>query len=170
MNQDINAFNDKSKELQDDLTAGLDGVPSDEGNTVPITQGFNRRDIEELKRLARCARAHVNEKDRGDSSFSLRNTLLNAADRAINLASEYDAAGDIFGLKIAQTYADTMINTALSLTPFLGWGKDVYEAISGKNLVTREPLDSFDRTMAILGAATVGIGSMEFPKNQDRVY
>jgi hypothetical protein len=36
---------------------------------------------------------------------------------------------------------------------------DSYEALTGKNLITGEPLDSFERSMAILGLATLGFSS-----------
>lgn len=39
----------------------------------------------------------------------------------------------------------------------VGWGKDCYEAWTGKSLLTGEDRDKVSRTMAIIGAATVGM-------------
>lgn len=57
----------------------------------------------------------------------------------------------------AQLYATELLDLALSVSP-ASWPKDVYEAVSGSNLITGEPMDGFGRTAAILGAITFGSG------------
>jgi filamentous hemagglutinin len=41
----------------------------------------------------------------------------------------------------------------------VSWAKDVYEAVTGKNLVTGDELDRTDYVFAVIGAVTLGIGS-----------
>lgn len=47
----------------------------------------------------------------------------------------------------------------LSSIPVVSWGKDLYESVTGKNLLTGEELDKWDHAAAILGAVTLGVGS-----------
>ena len=46
-----------------------------------------------------------------------------------------------------------------SLTPGISWGRDVYELLSGRDLITGEELDDFEIAMAGLGVVTAGFGS-----------
>ncbi|WP_141735931.1 pre-toxin TG domain-containing protein [Oligoflexus tunisiensis] len=66
-----------------------------------------------------------------------------------------DTAKSNFALKVGTAFLDT----AISVTPILGWAKDGWEAVTGKNLLTGEKLSGFERTMAVVGVLTAGIGS-----------
>jgi hypothetical protein len=68
-------------------------------------------------------------------------------------------AGDKQKGDFAKELAVTALDTALSLTPGVGFAKDIYEASTGKSLVTGEKLSNFERTMAVVGILTVGYGS-----------
>ncbi|MGP4691972.1 pre-toxin TG domain-containing protein [Agrobacterium cavarae] len=64
------------------------------------------------------------------------------------------AEGDTL-LEIAKVTADL----ATAWTPGVSWGRDVYEAISGHHLISGEELDTFSRSVAIVGALTGSFGS-----------
>lgn len=66
-----------------------------------------------------------------------------------------DVAKSNFALKVGTVFLDT----AISLTPVLGWAKDGWEAVTGRNLLTGEKLSGFERSMAVVGVLTAGIGS-----------
>jgi hypothetical protein len=66
-----------------------------------------------------------------------------------------DVAKSNFALKVGTVFLDT----AISVTPVLGWAKDGWEAVTGRNLLTGEELSGFERTMAVVGVLTAGIGS-----------
>ncbi len=51
---------------------------------------------------------------------------------------------------VATRIADSLLDVAVSLTPGIGWGRDVYEAVTGVDLLSREELDIFSRSMACL--------------------
>lgn len=58
-------------------------------------------------------------------------------------------------LEAAQLVADLVTSWA----PGISWGRDIYESVSGKDLLTGRTLENWERGAAILGAVTVGIGS-----------
>ncbi|MDD9950117.1 MAG: pre-toxin TG domain-containing protein [Zetaproteobacteria bacterium] len=55
--------------------------------------------------------------------------------------------------------AETLVDLALSVTPGISVGRDLYEATSGRHILTGEPLSTLDRSIAIVGLLTFGIGS-----------
>lgn len=65
--------------------------------------------------------------------------------------------GDYSSAESAREVALAMLDIALGLTPGVGFGKDVYEAISGESIVTGEPLSDDARLLAAIGAMSLGI-------------
>lgn len=55
--------------------------------------------------------------------------------------------------------AELVADLVTSWTPGISWGRDIYESVSGKDLLTGRTLENWERGAAILGAVTVGIGS-----------
>jgi hypothetical protein len=55
--------------------------------------------------------------------------------------------------------AGMMADLVTSWTPGVSWARDIYESVSGKDLITGRTLENWERGAAILGAITVGIGS-----------
>ncbi len=78
---------------------------------------------------------------------------------AVVAADELYAAGKDAEGDIALTMAKTVADIGLGLIPGVGWGKDVYEAVSGKSLIDGSELSTFDRTFAVVGVLTAGVGS-----------
>lgn len=58
--------------------------------------------------------------------------------------------------------AGAVLDTATRFIPGVSWGRDIIEAISGRDLFTGEKLDGFAQTVAILGAVTGGLGGEAF--------
>lgn len=59
------------------------------------------------------------------------------------------------------TAALALLDLAVSLAPGIGWGRDVYEAVTGKDLFSDEPLDSLGRTAAVIGMVSAGLGVVD---------
>lgn len=113
-----------------------------------------------------------------DSLSSLRQKIWDAEDRATNFEnyperlrivdfSKY-VAQELTNQKVDKnlnqhsvTYESmvTLLDLALSVAPVVSTGRDFYEAISGKHILTGEDLDSFDRVVACAGMLTFGVGS-----------
>ncbi len=81
------------------------------------------------------------------------------AEEAVDLSASYYEEDEFELGHVATRIADTLLDVAVSITPGIGWGRDVYEAVTGVDLLSREELDVFSRSMAILGAVTAGVGS-----------
>lgn len=56
-----------------------------------------------------------------------------------------------------QILSIAVLDIALSVTPGIGWAKDVYELATGRSMLTGEELDTVDRAFALLGAVTGGL-------------
>lgn len=85
--------------------------------------------------------------------------ILKYADGAVSAADDSFQKGNT---KEGNEYLDIAISladVAIGFVPGIGWGKDVYEAITGENLLTNANLSTFDRVSAILGAVSGGLGS-----------
>lgn len=87
-----------------------------------------------------------------------------AADNA-QLANDTETAEALLGV------ATAMADVALGFIPIVGWGRDVFEAVSGQNLLTGEDLGVAGRSVALFGAVTLGFGD-EFaraPQNGTKI-
>lgn len=88
-----------------------------------------------------------------------RLALIGIADTALDVSRRSLAEADSEKAEIAARIAVGLLDASISMTPLIGWSKDIYEAVTGKNILTGERLSDFEWTLAVLGAATVGIGS-----------
>ncbi len=69
-------------------------------------------------------------------------------------------SGNLVEGEAFQQGAFILVDVALSLTPGVSVGKDFYELVHGKNLVTGEPLSGLDRSFAALGVVTLGTSNL----------
>lgn len=136
-------------------------IPADSG-----LSGFNLRTPEntpefiKLKSTIEHYNYVKNELDSSDVADSeAKQTFLELANSGIVIADEYYFAGEESDGDEALNFAKNILDLGLSFTPGVGWGKDVYEAATGRNLVTGEELDDFGRAAAVIGVVTVGFGS-----------
>lgn len=88
-----------------------------------------------------------------------RSNILKGAGIALRIADALLADGDVASGEYFTNIALTLIDIGLSSIPIIGWAKDVQEAATGYSLIFGRPLTTTERTFAIIGAATGGIGS-----------
>jgi hypothetical protein len=119
---------------------------TDVGKDLNRTYRFNQS---LRKKIARSPWTHKPE----------RILLLDKSDKALGEADDSFSKLRIQEGKGFLEVANLLTDAALSLTPGVGWAKDIYEAFSGKALVGGEKLDTVNHSMAFFGAMTFGIGS-----------
>jgi hypothetical protein len=79
--------------------------------------------------------------------------------QAVKIADQSYAGGDIDTAHMSQDLALGLADGVLGFVPGVGWARDVYESITGYNLITEERLSTTDRLLAVIGSITVGLGS-----------
>ncbi len=85
--------------------------------------------------------------------------LLDTAEVTTDFAEGSYARGSV---QEGDAYTETALalaDFAVGFVPGLGWAHDVYQAFMGKNAITGESVEGFDRTMAVMGALSGGIFS-----------
>lgn len=97
-------------------------------------------------------------------SNSQPKTQTQSEAKALGIAAIGIARRDLMSKRLDEAsamldVAEGMADIALGVTPGVGWAKDVYEAVTGTNLVSGAKLDTFDRSLAIFGAVSLGLGS-----------
>jgi hypothetical protein len=130
------------------------------GKIQSIEYRVNNKDrikhrLNELAERKRSVRNLIEGRDHEHERHELLDhstTFLKTA-RDLALKDEFHAAD------VASKIAKIAIEAALDFTPGVSWIKDTYEALTGVNAVTKEKLDHFDRSIAILGTLTFGFGS-----------
>ncbi len=75
---------------------------------------------------------------------------------AIETADAEYANGNKPDAELAYQIGEATADIALGMTPYVGLGKDVYEALTGHHLLTGRELTSFEQTMAVMGVALSG--------------
>ncbi|MDD9951231.1 MAG: pre-toxin TG domain-containing protein [Zetaproteobacteria bacterium] len=83
------------------------------------------------------------------------------------LLAEHGAGREEYSVLYA--VVKTLVDLAVSLNPATGPPRDVYEAFSGKHLLTGEKLSAFERSIAVFGVLTLGVGSKVF-KASDVIF
>lgn len=143
----------------------------DNVNTILIpgevdVSGFNLQTPENTPEYVRIKRTinyyHYVKSELDSSEMSdseVKQTLLEIANSGIVIADGFYSGGEEASGDEALDFAKNVLDVALSFAPVVGWGKDMYEAATGRNLVTGEVLDDFERAAAVLGVVTVGFGS-----------
>ena len=95
-----------------------------------------------------------------------RDSMAAEQAQALDLAAEALARADQaigFGQRgqgqMFREVAVQLIDFALGVIPGVGFAKDFYEAYTGKSVLTGAELSEIERSFAIIGVATAGIGS-----------
>ncbi len=76
---------------------------------------------------------------------------------AVEVADQEFVAGKKQEAEIAYHVGETMSDIALGVMPYIGVGKDIYEALTGKHLLTGRRLTHFERSFSVIGIALSGI-------------
>lgn len=88
-----------------------------------------------------------------------RSKVADTGDTLANLAGELFFEGDINAARVALDMALASVDIATRFLPGISWGRDVYEAVSGKDLFSGAELSTFDRVSAVVGVLTAGVGN-----------
>ena len=88
---------------------------------------------------------------------------------AVETADQEFAEGNDIEAETAFQIGEAMADIALGLTPYVGVGKDAYELLTGKHLLTGRTLSLFERSMTVVGLVLSGVsggmlssGSLKF--------
>ena len=93
-----------------------------------------------------------------DPSAARRTSLLAEADALSATATTIYYGGNLQDGERALRMAHALVDVASRFIPGVSWGRDVYEAVTGNDMLSGQPLDATARTIAILGAVTAGVG------------
>lgn len=104
-------------------------------------------------------RDKIREEIKGMNQYEARSEVVEIATDSLRLSRDYYINDKTEEGEIAARIADIAMDLATSVTPVVSWVRDLYEAISGKDFHSGDTLGTFSRSMAILGAATLGFGS-----------
>jgi len=133
---------------------GADGVPP-ANSILARGEGFEASNAL-LRQRADAIMASLKP---GDANYSQRENLVQTATAIDGKATEAFFSGDLDDGERAQRAAFAVLDLATRFVPGVNWGRDVYEAVTGKDLFTDAPLGDVARTMAVLGAVTAGVAS-----------
>lgn len=89
----------------------------------------------------------------------VRQELVNFSGKCLDASEAAYRAGDNTKGDIVRELAIIALDIGLSLTPGVGFAKDIYEFSTGVNLLTGAKLTTFERTMSAVGILTAGYGS-----------
>lgn len=94
-----------------------------------------------------------------DERYKDKIYLVDATDRSLSLADTYYQQGAKELGEIASKAAVALLDIVSNFIPGVSWGRDLYEAMTGKDLIYGTKLSTLERSLAIVGASTIGIGS-----------
>lgn len=135
----------------------IDRVTQSIRNSTQVIELQNQA-IGRLKGLVR-RRNQVREQVKHMDHSQIRTGYLNMSTEALRASRDYYVKDEFESGMIAANIAETALDLATTWTPGVSWGRDIYEAILGIDMLTGRTLSAFDRGVAVLGAATVGVGS-----------
>lgn len=122
------------------------------GQALPHTP--EGRKIAETRNYLKFVEAEV---ERNPELREQKRELVKLADHSLDVASEEFGAGNFPAGDFALNLATAALDLALSMTPGIRVGKDIYEGLTGKNLLTGEKLSTFERALSFVSVATGGI-------------
>ncbi|XNY04005.1 pre-toxin TG domain-containing protein (plasmid) [Sinorhizobium meliloti] len=94
-----------------------------------------------------------------ENGTDLQKRSLGFADRLAAQASSVFYSGQTVDGLMLMTLATVTLDLVTSLTPGVSWGRDIYESVTGRNLITGEELTTIERTLAIAGAVSGGVAA-----------
>lgn len=91
-----------------------------------------------------------------------RSEILDTARDLYGRANTSFSSGKIAEARTWISMAIGALDIATRFIPGIDWGRDVYEAVSGRDLFTGAELDTFDRVTAVIGVVSAGISNDVF--------
>jgi hypothetical protein len=110
--------------------------------------------VENGRKYLKYARGKL---DPNAPDYEVRKTLIDFGDSALDEAETSYREGNISEGNAWHDIGIAAADAALSMTPVIGWMKDVYEASTGNSLLTGKKLTDFERSMAAVGVVTLGL-------------
>ncbi len=89
----------------------------------------------------------------------VRHRILEEATLALKASKAHYQASEWEDGQIAGQIGEILLDLTTSVAPGLSVGRDLYEALTGKDLISGETLDTFARSLAVIGIVTLGFGS-----------
>lgn len=104
-----------------------------------------------------------------NSGFDLGHQARSFGLRAAKEADHSYTRGDSELGEMAFKISEVMLDVTLSFTPIVGLGKDIFEFLSDKNMVTGEDLSTTERVLAGVGILSAGYGD-EIASGLGKIY
>lgn len=166
----------EQRRLLEGVTATLpSSVEGARQSVDAIVAGISGIALERVSTPQRIARTPIEDID----NKGLRDRLRQAADRVAQLSpqmvyqerAEISAValfaasarlareGDMATAELLLSLGEVLLDIATGLTPGVGFARDVYEALTGTNAITGQPLTGWEQAVAAVGVATVGAAS-----------
>ena len=148
-------YNSKTKGILDktpEFDEGKDPATANNGQGVY----YENQKIATGRKYAAYAREHV-ESLKGQPDYDARKSLVNMADEALNASEASYREGKPAEGSVYYEAGMALADVALSLTPIIGVAKDAIELATGKSILTGRPLTAFERSVAGVGVATLGL-------------
>lgn len=152
-------------------------IPHPEFAFVERDGSISRRPVSNLEDLPSNALINVNRRFYRDDTYfrtsaaqlrselnagapfaGRRSEIADTADQLAIRARGAFRAGDMLAAESYMAMAIGVLDVATRFIPGVSWGRDVYEAVSGRDLFTGEELTTFDRVTAVIGVLTAGLG------------
>lgn len=108
-------------------------------------------------------RKEISTQIKNMDQYQKRKEILSYATDSLRISKDHYLNDDEESGHIASQIADVFLDLSTSLTPGVSWARDLYEAVSGKDAISGDDLDTFSRSIAVLGTVTAGFGS-KIPK------
>jgi len=146
------AFVEKDGSIVRRPVSNLDELPPN--TLISITRRFYRDDT-----YFRVSMGQLRSELNAGAPFAGRRVeVANVAEGLAVRARDALRAGDPLSAGTLMTMAIGVLDVATRFLPVVSWGRDVYEAVSGRDLITGEELSTFDRVTAVIGVVTAGLG------------
>lgn len=91
----------------------------------------------------------------GKKVLALADSVLDQAESYLNIDKQNETKAAIMTAEQL-----LLLDLSTSVLPGISWGRDIFEAITGENLITGETLNNFERGIAIFSAVTLGVFKM----------
>lgn len=150
-NEQVRSILAKVPDVQDDAFA-----PGNDRSDESIYS--EKEKIDQGRKYVDYAAAKV-EAFRSQRDYVARKKLISVSEHALDESEASFKSGNIREGSQLFELGMAAADIAISVTPVVGWGKDIYEAASGRALLDGRTLTSFERSMAVVGIFTAGVGS-----------
>ncbi|WP_370051318.1 pre-toxin TG domain-containing protein [Sinorhizobium fredii] len=97
--------------------------------------------------------------DREAPDFAQREQLISFSGSLAGQAEQTFYQGDLDAGELLLKFANLTLEGVTRFTPGINVARDVYEAVSGKDLLTGQELTNLERAGAILGVVTIGLST-----------